>query len=49
MRYGIALLVVVVDLVTVAVPLGSFFLAYVLLARPAWFLRWLTQEVYRDA
>lgn len=36
-RLGLALTIVVVDLVTIGVPLTAFLAAGVLLARPAWF------------
>jgi hypothetical protein len=43
-----ALLIVVVDTATFAVPLSAFLLAYVLLARPPWFRDWV-EQVYREA
>jgi len=43
-----ALLIVVVDTATFAVPLSAFLLAYVLLARPPWFRNWV-EQVYREA
>jgi hypothetical protein len=36
-----ALLIVVVDAVAFAVPLAALLIAYVLLARPAWFREWM--------
>lgn len=45
-RIVIALAILIADLVTVAVPLGAFFLAYVLLARPKWVKRFV-EELYK--
>ncbi len=45
-RIVIALAIVIADLVTVAVPLGAFFLAYVLLVRPKWVKRFV-EELYK--
>ena len=45
-RMVLAIGIVFFDWVMFMVPLGSCFLAYVLIARPAWFLAWLTKEVY---
>ncbi|MCO5760048.1 MAG: hypothetical protein NHG36_00860 [Chromatiaceae bacterium] len=36
-----ALLIVVVDAAAFAVPLAALLIAYVLLARPAWFREWV--------
>jgi hypothetical protein len=36
-----ALLIVVVDAVAFAVPLAALVIAYVVLARPAWFRKWV--------
>jgi hypothetical protein len=36
-----ALLIVVVDTVVVVIPLCAMVLAYVIVARPAWFRRWV--------
>ena len=36
-----ALLIVVVDVAAFAVPLAALLIAYVLLARPAWFREWV--------
>jgi hypothetical protein len=46
-RIVIALAILIADLVTVAVPLGAFFLAYVLLARPKW-VKQFVEELYQD-
>jgi hypothetical protein len=40
-RLVLALLIVVADTAAFAVPLGSVLLAYILLARPAWFRDWV--------
>jgi hypothetical protein len=40
-RFLLALALVAVDLVAVALPLTAFGLAYVILARPLWFRRWV--------
>jgi len=40
-RVLLAIAVVLVDIVLFAVPLTGFFAAYVLLARPPWFLDWI--------
>jgi len=42
-----ALLVILVDTAAFAVPLAALLLAYVLLARPPWFLDWV-EQLYRD-
>jgi hypothetical protein len=39
--------VVLVDLITIGIPLTAMFAAYVLLARPAWFRDWIN-ELYTD-
>jgi hypothetical protein len=36
-----ALLILVVDVAAFAVPLAALLIAYVLLARPAWFREWV--------
>lgn len=46
-RLFLALLVVGVDVVTFAVPLSAFAIAWVLLARPAGFLHWVL-KLYDD-
>ncbi len=46
-RIVIALAILIVDLVTVGVPLAAIFLAYALLARPKW-LRRFVEELYQD-
>ncbi len=43
-----ALLLVIVDTAAFAVPLAALLLAYVLLARPAWFRDWV-EQLYREA
>lgn len=45
-RLVLALLIVVVDTAAFAVPLTSLLLAYILLARPAWFRDWV-DRLYR--
>lgn len=40
-----ALLLVVLDTVLVAIPLSAIVLGYVIVARPAWFRRWV-DEIY---
>jgi hypothetical protein len=45
-RLVLALLIVVVDTAAFAVPLTSVLLAYILLARPAWFRDWV-DRIYR--
>ena len=40
-RLVLALLIVVVDTAALVVPLSALLLAYVLLARPAWFRDWV--------
>lgn len=45
-RLILALLIVVVDTAAFAVPLASLVLAYILLARPAWFRDWV-DRLYR--
>lgn len=40
-RLVLALLIVVVDTAAFVVPLAALLLAYVLLARPAWFRDWV--------
>ncbi len=40
-RLALALAIVAVDLVAFALPLGSLFAAYVIVARPAVFLHWV--------
>jgi hypothetical protein len=45
-RFVLALLFVVVDTAAFAVPLASVLLAYILLARPAWFRDWV-EQLYR--
>jgi len=46
-RVSFALLVLLFDLVVFFLPLAACFIAYVLLARPAWFPGWV-ERVYRD-
>jgi hypothetical protein len=46
-RLGLAAAIVVLDLVTVAVPIAAFALAYVIIARPRSFLEWVLR-VYDD-
>jgi hypothetical protein len=45
-RLVLALLIVVFDTAAFAVPLASVLLAYILLARPAWFRDWV-DRLYR--
>jgi hypothetical protein len=45
-RLVLALLIVLVDTAAFAVPLTSVLLAYILLARPAWFRDWV-DRLYR--
>ncbi len=40
-RVLLAIAVVIVDIVLFALPITGFFAAYVLLARPPWFLDWV--------
>lgn len=42
-RVLLAILIVVVDVALFAVPLTGIFAAWVLLARPPWFRRWVEQ------
>jgi hypothetical protein len=44
-RVLLAVAVVAVDVVAFALPLTGFFAAYVLLARPPWFRRWV-EDLY---
>ena len=37
--------ILLIDLVVFVVPIAGLLIAYVLLARPPWFLRW-TEELY---
>lgn len=46
-RLLLALLIVVIDTAAFALPLASLLLAYILLARPAWFLDWV-ERLYRE-
>jgi len=46
-RVLLAIAVVLVDIVLFAVPLTGFFAAFVLLARPPWFLDWINR-LYRS-
>lgn len=43
-----ALIILSVDAAAFALPLAALVLAYVLLARPRWFLDWVTR-LYREA
>jgi hypothetical protein len=45
-RLVLALLIVVIDTAAFAVPLAALMLAYILLARPAWFRDWV-DRLYR--
>jgi len=47
-RLSWALLIVLVDTVAFALPLTALVLAYVILARPAWFRDWVAQ-LYQQA
>lgn len=40
-RISLAVAVVALDLVAFALPLTAIAIAYVMLARPAWFLNWV--------
>ena len=42
-RYLLAVMIVVVDLLVFAVPLTAFVAAYVLVARPPFFQRWVSK------
>lgn len=42
-RLLLALGIVLIDLLTIGVPLCAFGLAYVIVARPVWFRNWITQ------
>lgn len=46
-RLGLAAAIVALDLVTVAIPIAAFALAYVIIARPRSFLEWVLR-VYDD-
>lgn len=46
-RLILALVILLVDTVAFAVPLGALLLAYILIARPAWFRDWV-ERLYRD-
>ncbi len=46
-RWGLALIIVVVDLMVVFIPVTAFFAAYVILTRPPWFRDW-TLSLYHD-
>jgi hypothetical protein len=43
LRSSIALGVVLVDLIAFAVPITAIVVAYVVLARPRWFLAWVAR------
>lgn len=47
-RVALSAAIVVVDVVAFALPLTAFAIAYVLVARPRWFLEW-TIRVYGGA
>jgi len=42
-RVLLAIAIIVIDIVLFALPITGFFAAYVLLARPPWFLDWVKQ------
>lgn len=42
-RVLLAIAIVLVDVVLFALPLTGFFAAYILLARPPWFIGWVKQ------
>ncbi len=42
-RWLLAILLVLIDLVAVVVPLTAIGAAYVLIARPPWFRRWVAE------
>ena len=46
-RLALATLVVLVDLIAFAVPLTALVIAYLLVARPPWFVGWV-RRVYTD-
>jgi len=46
-RIGLALLIVIFDLVVFFLPLAAILMAYVLLFRPLWFPDWV-ERVYRN-
>lgn len=46
-RLTLALLLVLGDTLVLVIPLAALLIAYVLLARPAWFRDWV-DRVYRD-
>jgi hypothetical protein len=46
-RYLLAVLIVAADAVAIVVPLAAVFAAYVVVARPPWFLRWVLR-LYED-
>lgn len=43
MKYVIALGIVVTDFITFFVPIGSVFLAYVIICKPEWFFKWVKE------
>jgi len=46
-RLGLAVAIVVLDLVAIAVPIAAFAIAYVIVARPRGFLEWVLR-LYDD-
>lgn len=40
-KYLWAFGIVALDLITIGLPIGSFFLAYVIVKKPKWFFEWL--------
>jgi hypothetical protein len=46
-RLTLALIILVVDTAAFAVPLSALLLAYILIARPAWFRDWV-ERLYRE-
>ena len=43
MKYFIAIGIVILDFVTFFAPLGSIFLAYVIITKPEWFFKWVRE------
>lgn len=41
MKYAIAIGIVIVDWIAFFFPIGSIFLAYVIIAKPKWFFDWV--------
>lgn len=43
MKYALGIGLVIVDLITFFMPIGSIFLAYVIITKPAWFFKWVKE------